>query len=84
MKRLTNKQRCKKCVHRCVCNYQSYFDNVDRLGEHCNHYMPKTVPQIIKAEAYKEFADMVKLLNQKNLIIWNEQIDNLLKEMVGE
>ena len=37
-----------------------------------------------KSEAIKGFAERVKLLNQENLIIWNEQIDNLVKEMVGE
>lgn len=36
-----------------------------------------------KADAIKEFAERIKLLNQENLIIWNEQIDNLVKEMVG-
>lgn len=40
MKRKTNKERCRLCVHRCVCNYQSYFDNVDHLGERCSHYKP--------------------------------------------
>lgn len=38
----------------------------------------------IKAEAYREFAERVKLLNQNNLILWNEQIDNILKELVGD
>lgn len=37
-----------------------------------------------KAQAIKEFAERVKLLNQENLIIWNEHIDNLAKEMVGD
>ena len=36
------------------------------------------------AEGIKEFAERIKLLNQENLIIWNEQIDNLAKEMVGD
>lgn len=37
-----------------------------------------------KSEARKEFAERVKLLNQNNLILWNEQIDNLLIEMESE
>lgn len=41
MKKLTNKQRCRNCIHKCVCLYQSYFDNVDHLGERCKHYKPK-------------------------------------------
>lgn len=40
MQRKSNKERCKKCVHRCVCPYKSYFDNVDRLNERCTHYKP--------------------------------------------
>ena len=38
----------------------------------------------VKAEAVKEFAEKVKTLNRQNLFLWNEQIDNLVKEMVGE
>lgn len=38
----------------------------------------------IKAEAIKDFAERVKMLNNQNLIIWNEQIDTLVKEMIGE
>ena len=38
----------------------------------------------ISAEARKEFAERIKLLSQNSLIIWNEQIDNLLKEMESE
>ena len=37
-----------------------------------------------KSEAYKEFAEKVKALNRDNLIIWNEQIDNILNELVGD
>ena len=38
----------------------------------------------LKAEAYKECIEKVKILNQNNLILWNEQLDNLLKEMGGD
>ena len=34
--------------------------------------------------AIKDFAERVKTLNSQNLIMWNEQIDNLVKEMIGE
>ena len=38
--KLTNKQRCKNCIHKCVCPYQSYFANVEGL-ERCKHYYSK-------------------------------------------
>lgn len=44
----------------------------------------KSPLSLIKSEAYKECLEKVKILNQNNLILWNEQLDNLLKEMVGE
>ena len=31
-----NKQRCKNCVHKCVCPYQEYFANLDGI-EKCKH-----------------------------------------------
>ena len=34
-----------------------------------------------RAEAIKEFAERVKMLNNTNLILWNEQIDQIAKEM---
>lgn len=40
MKQLTNKQRCKNCLHKCVCPYQDYFHNVEGL-ERCKHYLAK-------------------------------------------
>ena len=44
----------------------------------------KSPLSLIKAEAYKECIEKVKILNQNNLILWNEQLDNLLKEMGGD
>ena len=41
MKAMTNKQRCRKCLHRCVCPHQEYFENVVYLGERCKHYKPR-------------------------------------------
>lgn len=38
--RLNNKQRCKNCIHKCVCQYQSYYENVEGL-ERCKHYRSK-------------------------------------------
>lgn len=40
MKKLTNKQRCKNCIHKRVCPYQSFYAHVDGL-ERCTHYKPK-------------------------------------------
>lgn len=37
-----------------------------------------------RAEAIKEFAEKLKELNSQHFIIWDEHIDNLVKEMVGE
>ena len=52
------------------------------------NFTPKDFLKLIKAEAYKEFADKLKP-EFKNLISCNEGfvyhiIDNLLKELVGE
>lgn len=35
-----NAQRCKNCVHKCVCPYQEHFANLDGI-EKCKHYYPK-------------------------------------------
>lgn len=40
MKKLTNKQRCGKCIHKKVCEYQSYFINTEGI-DRCNNYSPK-------------------------------------------
>ena len=37
-----------------------------------------------KVEAIKEFAERVKVLAKFNYIIWDEQIDYIVKEMVGD
>ena len=36
-----------------------------------------------RAEAIKEFAERLKELNKTKLILWHEDIDNLVKEMEG-
>ncbi len=41
MRKMSNKQRCNKCNHKCVCLYKSYYDNVDIYGERCKHYSPR-------------------------------------------
>ena len=40
MKKLTNKQRCRNCIHKCVCSYIEYFANVEGI-ERCKHYYSK-------------------------------------------
>ena len=40
MKKLTNKQKCKACAHKCVCPYISYYEDMDGV-ETCKHYLPK-------------------------------------------
>ena len=37
-----------------------------------------------KAEAIKEFAERVKVVVKFNYIVWDEQIDYIVKEMVGD
>lgn len=41
MKKLTNKQRCRNCIHRTVCKYFGAFDGLDWLGDRCKHYKPR-------------------------------------------
>lgn len=70
---------------KCVYEYDGEVTEYCVQGP-CSNF--KTVEQI-KAEAYKEFAARLKsylLLNEKGSIsvISFENIDNLLKEMVGE
>lgn len=62
---------------------------IERLRKHIKEgiVLARQLPELasaIQADAIKEFAERIKLLNQENLIIWNEQIDNLVKEMVGD
>lgn len=40
MKKLTNKQRCRNCIHKCVCPYIEYFAGVDGI-DRCKHYYSK-------------------------------------------
>ncbi len=41
MKKLTNKQRCRNCIHKCVCPYQEYFKGVGDEIDRCRHYYSK-------------------------------------------
>lgn len=41
MKKLTNKQRCRNCIHRTVCKYFGAYDGLDWLGDRCKHYKPR-------------------------------------------
>ena len=38
----------------------------------------------ISAEAYKECIERVKAENRKHLCLWDEQLDGIFKELVGE
>lgn len=41
MKKLTNKQRCKNCIHKTVCKWYGIYDEMDYLGERCKYYHSK-------------------------------------------
>lgn len=42
MKKLTNKQRCRNCIHRRVCKfYGIYFDEEIWGGVRCGYYKPR-------------------------------------------
>lgn len=41
MKKLTNKQRCRNCIHRRVCKWYGHYDELDYLGDRCKYYKPK-------------------------------------------
>ena len=41
MKKLTNKQRCRNCIHRTVCKYFGAYDGLEWLGDRCKHYKPR-------------------------------------------
>ena len=41
MKKLTNKQRCRNCVHKTVCKWYGSYDEMDYLGERCKYYFSK-------------------------------------------
>ena len=44
---MTNKQRCRKCIHKAICPYKDYFANVDHLGDKCSKYKPKPKKDIV-------------------------------------
>ena len=78
---MTNKERCKKCIHRCVCQYQDYFINVDHLGERCRNHLSKDKIKSQKAE--------IDRLNAKIQSIYKElerialmTVETNVKEMV--
>jgi hypothetical protein len=65
-------------------NLKSYV-SIEFIGEATGQNLKKK----IKAEAYKEFAERLKDMSEhfweeKENFVSEEQIDNLLKEMVGE
>lgn len=77
-------ERLKECP-KCVYEYDGEVTEYCVQGP-CQNF--KTVEQI-KAEAYKEFAERLKsymLLNKKEQmsVVTFEDVDNLLKEMIGE
>lgn len=60
MKKLTNKQRCKNCLHRCVCLYQTYYEGLDDL-ERCKHYYSKEQAYKPKKQAQKQSNNVIEL-----------------------
>ena len=40
MKKLTNKQKCRKCLHKKVCKYYGTYDDMDQF-EVCKDYKPR-------------------------------------------
>lgn len=40
-KKLTNKQRCRNCIHKTVCKWYGTYDEMDYLGERCKYYYSK-------------------------------------------
>ncbi len=41
MKKITNKQRCRNCIHKTVCKWYGTYDEMDYLGERCKYYHSK-------------------------------------------
>lgn len=41
MKKLTNKQRCRNCIHKTVCKWYGHYDELDYLGDRCKYYKPR-------------------------------------------
>lgn len=46
MKKLTNKQRCRICIHKIVCKYFGAYDGLDWLGDRCKYYKPRAKKEI--------------------------------------
>lgn len=40
-KKLTNKQKCRNCIHKSVCKYFGIFDDMDDFGWRCEYYFSK-------------------------------------------
>ena len=47
MQKMTNKQRCKNCIHRLVCKYCNSYDDLDSV-EKCGDYKPKKKKNSVK------------------------------------
>ena len=76
---MTNKERCKNCIHKAVCTYQDYFDNVDHLGERCKQYMSKDI--INRQKAKIEALEMDKEQLKSDFINVNMNCEHLLSEI---
>ena len=85
---------CNKCPllkdNDCRCNLVSVIlDLINRQQAEIAEYQKHIDNDIIyvkrvKSEAIKEFAERLKVLNKTRMILWDEHIDNLVKEMTGE
>lgn len=40
-KKLTNKQRCRNCIHKIVCKYFGAYDDMDVFEYRCKYYFSK-------------------------------------------
>lgn len=40
MPKMTNKERCKNCIHKRVCPHPYYYEDLDGI-ERCKQYKPK-------------------------------------------
>ena len=41
MKKQTNKERCRRCIHSVVCKYKGAYDGLEVFGERCKYYKPR-------------------------------------------
>lgn len=78
---MTNKERCKKCIHKAVCTYQDYFDNVDHLGERCKQYMSKDIINRQKAEI-EDLQRIVGLMNKRKY--YRKFVDEVFRKQKGK